>query len=181
LLIKVITFLLAIVVASVVQAGSVVYMNGALGATQNAAVPTAISASGEKVILIDPKVHAWGAYNAKGKLVRWGIASAGASWCADIQKSCRTRVGDFRVYSAGNKHCSSSKYPIAQGGAPMPFCMYFSGGQAIHGANQVEMTNKSHGCVRLYRDDAKWLRYHFVDTPSKKNNFKGTKVIVRSY
>src|SRR3990167_1331171 len=55
----------------------------------------------EKVVVVDPSVHAWGAYDANGNLLRAGLATAGANWCADIGRSCRTSVGSFRVNSLG--------------------------------------------------------------------------------
>jgi len=180
---QVLTYLLtlSLMLTPLARADIIYEIDGSPYGTHDAMVPEYIKSQGEKVILVDPRRHAWGAYNAKGRLIRWGIATGGASWCADIQKSCRTKSGSFRIYSAGDRRCVSSKYPVAEGGAAMPFCMYFNGGQAIHGANNVVMGNKSHGCVRVYYDDAKWLRYHFVEAPKKSNQFRGTKVIVRSY
>lgn len=128
----------------------------------------------EKTILVDPNVHAWGAYAANGKLIRAGLATAGAEWCDDIGRACKTKAGVFRIYSLGDGDCTSSKYPISQGGgAPMPYCMYFNGAEGLHGSNQVVEDNISHGCVRLRVSDAKWLRYHFAT--------QGTKVIIKHY
>jgi hypothetical protein len=128
----------------------------------------------EKVILVDPNLHAWGAYAANGKLLRAGRATAGSEWCGDIDRPCKTRSGVFRIYSLGSSDCVSSKYPIDEGGgAPMPYCMYFNGPQGLHGSNHVVEDNVSHGCVRLRVSDAKWLRYNFSEV--------GTKVIIKSY
>jgi lipoprotein-anchoring transpeptidase ErfK/SrfK len=63
----------------------------------------------------------------------------------------------------------------------MPYCMYFSGGEALHGSTDIQFENISHGCVRIHIDDAKWLRYHFVEGPTMANNFRGTKVTIKSY
>jgi lipoprotein-anchoring transpeptidase ErfK/SrfK len=131
-------------------------------------------ATDEKVILVDPNVHAWGAYTANGKLIRAGRASAGAEWCDDIDRPCKTKSGVFRIYSLGDRDCVSSKYPINEGGgAPMPYCMYFNGAEGLHGSNHVVDDNISHGCVRLRVSDAEWLRHHFAT--------KGTKVIIKHY
>src|SRR5690349_19753190 len=46
---------------------------------------------GGKMILVDPNVHAWGAYDSSGSLVRAGIATAGSDWCPDIDRPCRTK------------------------------------------------------------------------------------------
>lgn len=132
-----------------------------------------ISPPGEKVIVVDPSVHAWGAYSESGELLRSGIATSGGKWCSDIERSCRTSVGSYRIYSLGSFNCVSKKFPLGRGGAPMPYCMFFNGGQGLHGSYQVVDGNVSHGCVRLHVDDAEWLRFNFAKV--------GTKVIVRPY
>lgn len=129
-------------------------------------------ASTEKTIIVDPNLHGWGAY-LDGKLVRSGLATAGAKWCPDIGRPCRTRAGVFHIASLGSSGCKSTRYPVGEGGAPMPFCMYFNGNQALHGSYEVVAGNISHGCVRLHVDDARWIRFNFANV--------GTKVIVRPY
>jgi hypothetical protein len=156
-------------------------ISGSPYATQDALVPEHIHPPGEKLILVDPNAHAWGAYNTQGKLIRWGIATAGGDWCSDINRPCHTKVGSFRIYSLGDSHCASSKFPIPGGGAPMPYCMYFNGDQAIHGSNAVEFDNKSHGCVRVHVSDAEWLRYNFVEKPNAALQYHGTLVVIRPY
>jgi hypothetical protein len=156
-------------------------ISGAADDTRDAPIPEHISSHGEKVVVVDPRAHAWGAYNANGELVRWGMATAGSKWCRDLHRACRTKVGTFRIYSLGSSGCVSSKFPLPNGGAPMPYCMFFNGGQALHGSNQVVYGNASHGCVRLHVSDAKWLRFHFVEGPNSSNGYRGTKVIIRSY
>lgn len=145
------------------------------------ALPQFISPPGEKVIIVDPNVHAFGAYNADGKLLRTGLVTAGGRWCPDIHRSCRTRSGTFRIYSLGSGGCKSSKYPLPRGGAPMPYCMFFNKNQALHGSYNVVYGNVSHGCVRLHVGDAKWLRFNFVEGPNSVNGYRGTKVVVRAY
>ncbi len=149
--------------------------------SEGAPLPERIKASGEKMIIVDPHEHAWGAYNAAGQLIRWGLATAGANWCSDIDRPCRTKSGSFRIYSLGDETCISTKFPVPDGGAPMPYCMYFNGGQALHGSNEVVYGNVSHGCVRLHVSDARWLRYQFVESPNASNRYRGTMVIVRPY
>lgn len=138
-------------------------------------IPQHINTYGEKVVIIDPVVHVWGAYDADGNLVRSGLATAGNSWCPDIGRACRTRSGSFRIISLGSPYCKSTRYPLPNGGAPMPYCMYFNGNQGLHGTygGGVVEGNISHGCVRLHVEDAQWLRYNFVNI--------GTKVIVKPY
>lgn len=144
-------------------------------------LPDQINPPGEKVIIVDPNIHRWGAYTPGGELVRSGLATAGGSWCRDVKRSCRTKAGSFRIYTLGNRGCKSSKYPMPRGGAPMPYCMFFNGGQGLHGSYQVVAANVSHGCIRLHVEDAEWLRFDFVDGPNSSNNFRGTRVIIKPY
>ncbi|MDR3491688.1 MAG: L,D-transpeptidase [Gammaproteobacteria bacterium] len=138
-------------------------------------LPQSINTNGRKTILIDPNVHAWGAYGADGRLVRAGIATAGGNWCPDIGRSCRTASGTFSIQSLGGPECKSSLYPRPNGGAPMPYCMFFHGSQGLHGSVPVAVVedNVSHGCVRTQISDAEWIRYNFANV--------GTRVIVRPY
>lgn len=144
-------------------------------------LPSQISPPGEKVIIVDPNIHAFGAYTASGQLVRTGMVTAGNSYCRDIHRGCRTRSGTFHIYSLGGPGCKSHKYPLPHGGAPMPYCMFFNGSQGLHGSYEVVYGNISHGCVRMHVDDARWLRYSFVEGPNSSNGYRGTKVIVRPY
>jgi len=137
-----------------------------------ARIPNKINTK-EKVIVIDPNVHVWGAYDANGDLIKAGLATAGSNWCADIKRACRTRPGSFRIQSLGSAGCKSSIYPLPRGGAPMPYCMFFNGHQGLHGSYQVVEGNLSHGCVRLHVSDAQWIRFNFARI--------GTKVIVKPY
>lgn len=142
-------------------------------ADYSARMPQSIHTGGQKVIVVDPSVHAWGAYDSSGNLVRGGLATAGNSWCPDIKRPCRTKVGTFRINSLGSFDCKSSIYPLPRGGAPMPYCMFFNGNQGLHGSYDVVDGNVSHGCVRVTVDDAEWIRHDFAHV--------GTKVIVRPY
>jgi lipoprotein-anchoring transpeptidase ErfK/SrfK len=132
-----------------------------------------INSPGEKVIVVDPRIHTWAAYDANGTLVRSGTAAAGADWCKDMDSSCHTDTGSFRIRSLGDGRCVSPSFPMPHGGAPMPYCMYFTQYQALHGSYEVVKGNISHGCVRLHVSDAKWLRYNFAEI--------GTLVIIKSY
>lgn len=146
-----------------------------------ASFPDSIPPEGQKKIIVDPKIHRWAAYNEDGILVKTGMATAGGNYCRDIGKSCRTKVGKFRIQSLGDKGCKSRKFPLPRGGAPMPYCMFFHGGQALHGSNQVVNANVSHGCVRLQVKDARWIRFNFAEEPSRLNEGLGTIVIIRPY
>lgn len=144
--------------------------------------PRQIQFLGEKLIVIDPNVAAWGAYDPGGTLVRWGPAAAGKDWCGDIESPCQTHPGSFRIFSLGSSDCISHKFPLPDGGAPMPYCMYFNNGQALHGEPRgLPGYNASHGCVRLYVNDAEWLRYDFAEGPDASNNYRGTRVLIRDY
>jgi lipoprotein-anchoring transpeptidase ErfK/SrfK len=135
--------------------------------------PPTRTATGNNVFIFDPQQLAWAAYNPSGELVRTGIASGGRDYCSDIDSPCRTPVGTFKVYHEGNASCKSSIFPIGEGGAPMPNCMFFRGGFAVHGSYDVPAYNASHGCVRVTPADAAWLNSNFINV--------GTTVIVRSY
>ena len=144
--------------------------------------PKQITPPGEKLLIFDPALQAFAAYEADGSLIRWGPASGGSDWCKDIDSVCHTHAGHFRIFSLGSSDCISHKFPLPFGGAPMPYCMYFNNGQAFHGEpNGLPGYNASHGCVRLYVDDAEWLRYDFVESSGEDNHNRGTKVIVRPY
>lgn len=144
--------------------------------------PSTIDAPLEKLIVLDPIDQAWGAYDVDGTLVKWGPASSGSDYCHDLDRECRTHSGSFRIFSLGSSDCYSTKFPLPYGGAPMPYCMYFNNGQALHGEpNGLPGYNASHGCVRLYVNDAEWLRYDFVEGPDSNNNYRGTKIVVKSY
>jgi hypothetical protein len=132
--------------------------------------PAEIPPPGEKVLRVELPVLAWGAYDSDGKLLNWGPAAGGKDFCPDIQKPCRTVTGTFKIQRKGDAKCKSHTYPVDKPGAPMPYCMFFHGGYALHGSGQVPGFNASHGCVRLWVDDAKWLNQNFVEI--------GTKVIV---
>lgn len=143
--------------------------------------PAYIDPIGEKQIIVDPQIHKWAAYNEDGKLVKTGMATAGASYCPDIGKPCRTKVGSFRIDSLGDRGCKSRKFPLPNGGAPMPYCMFFNGGQALHGSNAVVAANRSHGCIRLHVEDARWIRFNFAEEPNSANEQMGTIVVIRPY
>src|ERR1700733_5713452 len=62
-----------------------------------ARLPPHVDTEGKKLILINPTVHAWGAYDGNGDLIRAGIATAGGMECPpdDDEPSCQTSVGTF--------------------------------------------------------------------------------------
>ena len=124
--------------------------------------PHRVSATGKRHLKVDLSDHAFAAYDQDGKLVHWGPISGGKGWCPDTDSLCRTALGEHKVYRKQGAGCRSSKYPIeTNGGARMPYCMHYYRGYAIHGSN-LPGYHASHGCVRLFDEDAKWLNQSFL-------------------
>lgn len=123
--------------------------------------------------IYNPRTLQWKAINSSGKVVKTGRGSGGRNYCPDIGRSCRTPSGTYHIISKRGASCKSSRYPKPRGGAPMPYCMFFSNMYAIHGSYDVPNYNASHGCVRVTRKDASWLYSNFITV--------GTKVIIKSY
>jgi len=141
-------------------------------------LPQHVDTGNKRMVLIDPNVHAWGAYDADGSLVRAGLATAGGAVCpsdAVGESDCRTASGTFHITAIGGADCYSKKYPQPYGGGLMPFCMYFHGGQALHGSPDdiVVEDNISHGCVRMQIPEAEWMVNNFAHV--------GTKIVVVPY
>lgn len=129
--------------------------------------------SGEGTFVFDPKHLHFKAYNPNGELVAEGKAIGGSNYCRDLGHSCHTPTGHFSVYHMGPAECHSSIFPLGRGGAYMPYCMFFHGGFAVHGATELPDYNASHGCIRIHPSAARWLYYNFVRP--------GTRVIVLPY
>ncbi|MFT3741481.1 MAG: L,D-transpeptidase [Gammaproteobacteria bacterium] len=147
--------------------------NRATSAMALSPMEPSIAPPGKTTIIVDPKQLAWGAYDSDGQLVKWGPAAAGKSYCPDEGRACRSPTGTFTVLNKQGSECISSKFPVPKGGAPMPYCMYFHGGYALHGS-ELPGTNASHGCIRMFNEDAEWLNHEFVKVGS-------TQVIVEPY
>jgi L,D-transpeptidase ErfK/SrfK len=128
--------------------------------------PTHITPLDRTVIMVDLKNQAFGAYDASGVLVHWGPISGGQDYCPDIGRPCHTPTGIFYIKYKEGHDCFSSKFPIPDGGAPMPYCMYFYGGYAMHGC-VLPGYNASHGCIRMFTEDAEWLNKSFVEFGAK--------------
>lgn len=137
--------------------------------------PRQIPKTGHKRFIFDPKAFSWAAYDANGIRVMTGAASGGKDICdEDPQKQCRTVTGTFHIYNKRDEFCRSGEYPVeTEGGAKMPYCMYFNRGFTIHAAYDVPNYNSSHGCVRVLPSAAKWLNEEFLTI--------GTEVTVLSY
>ena len=61
-----------VLLTSITYAQSPYEISGSPYATDGAPLPATLKQTGEKVIVVDPREHAFGAYNAQGKLLRWG-------------------------------------------------------------------------------------------------------------
>lgn len=130
--------------------------------------PNYRNTGGNRLILVNLTLQAFAAYNEKGHLIHWGPASGGKNYCPDIHRKCTTPTGSFAIQNKQGEECISHKYPIEKGGgAKMPYCMFFHGGFGLHGSGDLPGYNDSHGCIRLYVDDAKWLNLYFarIGTP----------------
>lgn len=141
--------------------------------------PLTIDPEGEEQIVVDQDKLAWGAYDIKGNLVKWGPISSGRDKCSDSNHSCRTMTGIFHIFSMEQEKCRSNVFPIGKGGAKMPYCMYFHKGFALHGSDDIPGYRASHGCVRMFTRDAVWLNHIFVKPANEANNYVGTKVTIR--
>jgi hypothetical protein len=130
-------------------------------------------ANNKKTFIFNPKVMAWAAYDKDGNRVKTGPASGGVDSCPEDGADCRTVVGNFAVQRKGSSECTSTKYPIGEGGAPMAYCMHFHRGYAIHGAGGVPNYHSSHGCIRVTNQDARWLNEEFLNV--------GSNVVVTPY
>lgn len=128
----------------------------------------------QNAFVFNPKKLSWAAYNHQGKIIKSGKASGGAHYCRDIKRSCRTPSGHYTVHSVGGAGCKSSRYPLGGGGAPMPYCAFFSRYYAVHGSYDIPRRNASHGCVRVTPAAAKWLKANFFRPGS-------TRVIILPY
>ncbi|KTD22299.1 enhanced entry protein EnhA [Legionella lansingensis] len=122
--------------------------------------------------IFNPRALRWKAVQ-NGKVIRTGKASGGSKYCSDIKRSCKTPSGTYRIISKGGAGCRSSRYPLPNGGAKMPYCMFYSKYYAIHGSYDVPNYNASHGCIRVTPGDALWLHRNFIRI--------GTKVVVLPY
>ncbi len=142
--------------------------------------PRYIEPTGEKAIYVSQKKLAWAAYDVDGELLWWGPISSGISKCRGVLGGCTTPTGSFRIVRKQDIDCVSTVFPKRadgnDGGALMPYCMHFFRGYALHGSYDVPGYRASHGCVRMFIEDARWLNEEFVDLPG--NGMPGTRVII---
>ncbi len=134
--------------------------------------PDHIENTGERTIVVSLKKQAFGAYNKHGYLVHWGPISGAKGYCPDIGKKCETMTGTFKFVRKDGPRCFSKKFPVGKGGSPMPYCMFFYRGFAMHGST-LPGYHASHGCVRMFFEDAEWLNKGFIRTGAH-----GTRIVV---
>lgn len=124
--------------------------------------PEYIDPTGKRLVLIDISDQAFAAYNSDGVMVHWGPISSARGYCPDTGEKCTTVLGNFHVTRKQGAGCKSNTYPIGKGGSPMPYCMFFHKGYAIHGSTLPGFP-ASHGCIRLMYKDAEWLNKGFAN------------------
>jgi len=130
-------------------------------------LPEQREATGKKAFVFSPRHLVWAAYDESGRMVRSGHAAGGSDECPEDGSNCRTVVGKFKVQRKGGADCTSSKYPLDEGGgAPMAYCMHFHKGYAIHGAPGSPDVHQSHGCIRVRTGVARWLNREFLNVGS---------------
>jgi len=77
---------------------------------------------------------------------RWPVSTARPGY--------RTPTGTFRPI-----RLERTWYSTIYDNAPMPYSIFFHGGYAIHGTNEIKRLGRpvSHGCVRLHPSNARTL------------------------
>ena len=118
-------------------------------------LPQKIEPSDRRRVIADISEHAFGAYEPDGTLKWWGPISTAT-------KGHYTQKGKFRIYNKKGADCYSPQYR-----ARMPYCMHYYKGFAMHAFQSVPAYNASHGCIRMFYNDAKWLNRGFVNVGSE--------------
>lgn len=143
--------------------------------------PRYIEPRGEKIIYVSQEELAFGAYDEQGELIWWGPLSPGSGQCPYTEGHCQTPSGEFRIIRKQDYDCVSTVFPQRSdgfdGGAEMPYCMHFYRGYALHGSDTLPGYRASHGCVRMFIEDARWLNEEFIDLPGA-GGLIGTRVII---
>ncbi len=122
------------------------------------------TASADKVdVAVDISKQRMNVYVEGHRKYTWKISSA--------REGYSTPSGDYRPQWITRMH-RSKKYD----NAPMPYSVFFSGGYAIHGTNEIRRLGRpaSHGCIRLHPSHAQRL-YSLV----KKYGNDNTRIMVR--
>jgi lipoprotein-anchoring transpeptidase ErfK/SrfK len=89
-----------------------------------------------------------------------------ATWpVSTARRGYRTPVGTYTPYSLERMH-----YSRLYDYTPMPYSIFFHGGFAIHGTNEVRSLGRpvSHGCIRLSPEHARAL-FELIQTQGRQN------------
>lgn len=137
----------------------------------------------EKVFIWNPGLLAWAAYDVNGNLANWGPGLGGKAYCPDIKRACRTPAGIFEALARKGYKYWSNLYPPGCKSAECSWMPYYvrvrEDGLGLHGSKWFVGQHASHGCVRLFTEDAKWLNQKFFDYKIKDR--PGTKIIFLPY
>lgn len=137
----------------------------------------------EKFVVWDPAILAWAAYDAEGNLANWGPGLGGKAYCPDVKKWCRTPAGVFEALARKGYKYWSNLYPPGCKSIECSWMPHYvrvrEDGLGMHGSKWFVGEHASHGCVRLFTEDAKWLNQKFFDYKTKHR--PGTKVIFLPY
>lgn len=125
--------------------------------------PAKIEAAESGRVFVNQDQLAWGAYDKSGNLLKWGPMSGGQRYCEDVREWCSTPSGHYTTFRKEGAECVSTTFPVNEGGAKMPYCTFFNEGIAFHGSAEVPGYHASHGCVRMFTEDARWLNTQFVE------------------
>ncbi len=88
------------------------------------------------------------------------------SWkISTARRGYRTPTGSYKP-TRMHKMWYSRKYHMS----PMPHSIFFKGGYAVHGTNEIKNLGRpaSHGCVRLHPDNARTL-FRMVERVGRAN------------
>jgi hypothetical protein len=129
---------------------AVVFMLAASAAAQAGVVVTVDKSAQRLTVEVDGATR----YQWPVSTARWGY---------------RTPVGTYRPQRL-ERQWYSRKYDWS----PMPYSIFFDGGYAIHGSNEVSRLGRpaSHGCIRLHPDNAATL-FELV-----QRNVSDTRIVV---
>lgn len=143
--------------------------------------PNQVSYGYNDLFIFSPQKLAWAHY-IDGRMISWGPAVGGKTWCSDIGRTCRTKTGTFSFTEAANAGRRSGLFPVgcadrdSDGNitsrkrcARMPYFVRFTNqGQGIH-ARSMRGKNASHGCVGVFLSDVVYINNHVRSNISKTN------------
>lgn len=117
----------------------------------------ALAKAAKIVAKIDISSQRMNVYMNGRKLYSWRVSTGRGRY--------RTPTGSYRPTVLRRMHYSS-KY----NNAPMPHSIFFRGGYAVHGTNEIRRLGRpaSHGCVRLHPKNAAKL-FNLVRRSGQRN------------